>query len=51
MNRDNTLCIQPYPANRFYWQYKGQPLGGQRGGQSLPVHLRAGHGAALQPQP
>jgi len=26
MNRDNTLCIQPYPANRFYRQYKGQPV-------------------------
>ena len=33
MNRDNTQRIQPCPGNRFYWQYRGQPvllLGGSR---------------------
>ena len=26
MNQDDTQRIQPYPANRFYWQYRGQPI-------------------------
>ena len=33
MNRDDTQRVQPYPANRFYWQYRGRPvllLGGSR---------------------
>ena len=33
MNRDDSQRIQPYPANRFYWQYRGQPvllLGGSK---------------------